>query len=227
MRENHYLTLGISPDATISEIKNAYRKLAKKFHPDHHGADSVPFLHIQEAYYVLSNPARKKSYDLSLRLRRKNRPIPGSRPAEDFPAGEVEPLIPGRRQAPSVSPFSSPAPFGSTHHPPRDPFFHFPRYQTAAADNPHVTIYLDAGRALQGGLVRLRIPALLRCPFCGGAGIVKGNACRRCSGEGAVSTTYPVTIFYPPGMPRNHTVRVPLHRIGISRGFLTVRFRIW
>jgi curved DNA-binding protein CbpA len=227
MRENYYLTLGVSPDATISEIKSAYRKLAKKFHPDHHGADSVPFLHIQEAYSVLSDPARKESYDLSLRLRRRRRPKPGSRPARDFTADEVEPLIPVRRQAPSASPFSSPASFESTHHPPGDPFFHFPRYQTAAADNPHVTIYLSAGRALQGSRVRLRIPALFRCPSCGGTGVIKGNACRRCSGDGAVSGTYPVTIFYPSGMPRNHTVRVPLHRIGIGRGILTVHFRIW
>lgn len=62
--ENYYDILGISRDATQEEIKNAYRKLAKKYHPDSSGSqhDKDKFQKIQEAYSVLSNPEKRKMY---------------------------------------------------------------------------------------------------------------------------------------------------------------------
>jgi DnaJ-class molecular chaperone len=41
---NYYLILGIEADASKAEIKEAYRKMVQKFHPDHFGEDSSPFL---------------------------------------------------------------------------------------------------------------------------------------------------------------------------------------
>lgn len=62
--ENYYDILGINRDATQEEIKNAYRKLAKKYHPDSSGSqgDKDRFQKIQEAYSVLSNPEKRKAY---------------------------------------------------------------------------------------------------------------------------------------------------------------------
>lgn len=61
---NYYDILGVSRDATQEEIKNAYRKLAKKYHPDSSGSqnDKDRFQEIQEAYSVLSNPEKRKMY---------------------------------------------------------------------------------------------------------------------------------------------------------------------
>jgi hypothetical protein len=59
---DYYKILGVSQDATVSQIKSRYQLLAKKFHPDHDGDDSVMSL-INEAYQVLSNPQKKYQYD--------------------------------------------------------------------------------------------------------------------------------------------------------------------
>lgn len=62
--DNYYDILGIKRDATPEEIKNAYRKLAKKYHPDSTGGEDnkEKFQEIQEAYEVLSDPAKRKLY---------------------------------------------------------------------------------------------------------------------------------------------------------------------
>lgn len=63
--KDHYKTLGVSRTATDDEIKRAYRKLARKYHPDvADGADAeVQFKAITEAYEVLKDPEKRKAYD--------------------------------------------------------------------------------------------------------------------------------------------------------------------
>jgi len=72
MPKNYYLILGITSDATLNDIKEAYRKLAKEFHPDHYGENLSPFLAIQEAYSVLSDPIKRQTHDLTVFSQKKN-----------------------------------------------------------------------------------------------------------------------------------------------------------
>ena len=63
--KDYYKTLGVSKDATAADIKKAYRKLARQFHPDvNKGADaSKRFKEVNEANEVLSDPDKRKKYD--------------------------------------------------------------------------------------------------------------------------------------------------------------------
>ncbi|MGW8194921.1 MAG: DnaJ C-terminal domain-containing protein [Desulforhopalus sp.] len=64
---DYYKTLGVKKSCSQSEIKKAYRKLALKFHPDKNKGDKdaeAKFKEISEAYAVLSDPEKKKQYDL-------------------------------------------------------------------------------------------------------------------------------------------------------------------
>ncbi len=70
MAKNYYIILGISPDATLGQIRSAYRKRAKECHPGHLSQDLQTFLDILEAYDVLGNPGRRREYD---RLRRESK----------------------------------------------------------------------------------------------------------------------------------------------------------
>jgi len=66
-----YKTLGVSEKATAGEIKKAYRKLAKKYHPDANASDpkaAERFKEISEANNVLSDPEKRKQYDEMRRL---------------------------------------------------------------------------------------------------------------------------------------------------------------
>jgi len=64
--KDYYSTLGVAKTATEKEIKGAYRKLARKFHPDVNPGDKVAeskFKEINEAYEVLGDPEKRKKYD--------------------------------------------------------------------------------------------------------------------------------------------------------------------
>ena len=65
-KRDYYEVLGVSRNATDQEIKKAYRKLAKKYHPDSNAGNTRAeelFKEITEAYGVLSDPEKKKLYD--------------------------------------------------------------------------------------------------------------------------------------------------------------------
>mmetsp|Transcript_65429 Transcript_65429/g.75238 ORF Transcript_65429/g.75238 Transcript_65429/m.75238 type:complete len:406 (-) Transcript_65429:473-1690(-) len=61
--KNHYVTLGISPSSSIEDVKTAYRKLAKEYHPDGKRGDELKFKKIAESYEILSDPSAREEYD--------------------------------------------------------------------------------------------------------------------------------------------------------------------
>src|SRR5690349_21150161 len=64
--KDYYSTLGVAKTATEKEIKQAYRKMARKHHPDVNPGDQSAesrFKEINEAYEVLGDPAKRKKYD--------------------------------------------------------------------------------------------------------------------------------------------------------------------
>src|SRR5213595_3225596 len=64
--KDYYSTLGVAKTASEKEIKQAYRKLARKHHPDVNPGDKAAesrFKEINEAYEVLGDPAKRKKYD--------------------------------------------------------------------------------------------------------------------------------------------------------------------
>ena len=66
MKQDYYEVLGIGKQADEKEIKRAYRKLAKKYHPDMNPGDKVAeqkFKEVTEAYNVLSDKEKRKLYD--------------------------------------------------------------------------------------------------------------------------------------------------------------------
>lgn len=65
---NYYRILGLEPDADMSEIRRAFRMLAKRHHPDA-GGDEELFKQIGIAFYTLSDPQSRREYDILMHFR--------------------------------------------------------------------------------------------------------------------------------------------------------------
>ncbi|WP_421084474.1 DnaJ C-terminal domain-containing protein [Rothia nasimurium] len=66
LHQDFYKVLGVAEDASEADIKKAYRKLARKYHPDQNPGDEAAekkFKEVSEAYDVLSDPKQKEEYD--------------------------------------------------------------------------------------------------------------------------------------------------------------------
>ena len=225
MAKSYFAILGISPKATVDEIRSAYRRLAKEFHPDYYGGGSERFRDIQEAYSVLGNNQRRREYEQSIR----KVPITGAVRPRNYP--EPEPLIPEERPVDIGE--ISPARSFQSFTPSFDEIFDWlwrnfsdlTQPKSARVRNLTLEVTLTPEQARRGGNARVMVPAQAVCPTCQGHGGVGFYECVRCAGEGVISGEIPVSVAFPPGLTTDHAVMIPLDRFGIRNVHITMLFR--
>ncbi len=88
MAKSYFAILEITSNATADEVHSAYRRLAKRFHPDYYQGGSERFQQIQKAYTVLSDPVRRSAHEKTLSN------VPVRKAPEIRPNAQPEPLIP-------------------------------------------------------------------------------------------------------------------------------------
>ena len=225
MAKSYFAILGIPSGATTDEIRSAYRRLAKEFHPDRYEGDSERFRDIQEAYSVLGNTRRRREYERKISKVSLRRSLRRTR----YP--EPEPLIPEERPIDmgEISPVRS----FQSFTPSFDEIFDWLWKNFSDLDQPKsdrfqnltLEITLTHEQARRGGSARIMVPAQAVCPTCRGQGGVGFYECTRCAGEGIISGEMPVSVAFPPGLTKDHAVIVPLDRFGIRNTHITVLFR--
>ena len=79
--KDHYAALGLASDATLADVKKAFRQQASLHHPDRNTAAGAParFRAVQEAYEVLADAAKRQAYDDNRRRNLLDSPIDTAR----------------------------------------------------------------------------------------------------------------------------------------------------
>ena len=180
--KDYYKALGVPESATAEDIKKAYRRLAKKHHPDANpnttGA-SDRFKELSEAYSVLSDADKRKQYDMM----RKYGAFSGAG-SRGGTAGRGDPFG-GTGGGVRFEDFSTD--FGGLG----DLFSSiFGRGKRVEAEPIEISVEVPFRVAALGGKVPVSIPVTDRCPTCGGSGAAPGakvTTCRECSGRGTVT----------------------------------------
>ena len=177
-----YKTLGVDKKASDEDIKKAYRKLARQWHPDQNQGDEAAeerFKEIQEAYAILSDPEKRKQYDSGGGVFGGfgGGFDPGSVRGGFGNLGDIlSDLFSGGAGAPGGG-FGGPAGRGA------------PRGGERGRDL-EVEVHLSFDQAMTGAQVSVSVPMAAPCPNCHGTGARPGTSprvCPRCQGRGIES----------------------------------------
>jgi molecular chaperone DnaJ len=169
-RPDYYKTLGVDKKASAEEVKKAYRKLARKYHPDTNsdaGAEDR-FKEIQEAYDVLSDPDKRKSYDRGGAFFGAGNPFGGGAGAPDF--GSFSDILSG---------IFTGGQGGARTRP-----------QAERGRDLETTVSLSFDQAMQGAQVPVQVATHAACTTCRGTGAEPGThpvVCPACQGRGVAS----------------------------------------
>lgn len=205
-RKDYYETLGVSRDASPDDIRKAYRKLARKYHPDLNPGDKAAedkFKSVSEANDILGDEKKRKMFDQVGFY--SDSGAPGSAPGpggpgmgfggfdfSDFLNQQQTPGSGGRRRTPN--PEASPAAGGGF----RDIFSQFFGQRGQGGPQTHepekgsdleYTLNIDFWQSIKGTQARMNISRHDACTTCYGSGAGSGGSitCPECSGTGNVT----------------------------------------
>jgi len=206
-QKDYYEILGVRRNATEQEIKQAYRRLARKLHPDVNPGErsaEAKFKEINEAYEVLSNKENRKKYDRYgdqwqyadqfEQAKRQQAPpwdFARSGGATTFHFGEgnldslFEELFQGARTG-----------------------THTRRAQPRRGRDIETPVEVTLEEAYHGTSRTLSLQAEAPCPTCQGTGLIQNVPCGTCRGAGVVPRMKRLEVKIPPGVSSGSRVRI-------------------
>lgn len=226
IRKDYYGVLGVTRGESSRGIQDAFRQLAKRYHPHWAGPEGTrKFQGIQQAYGILSDPEKRKLYNRQLE-RDKISAASHAEPIFPSPSSRPEPpLVP--------EPMSLLRDF-ETIRPSFEPLFErfvrnftgkgIPKGERLEALNVEVTLLPE--EATRSVSVPVGLPVFSTCRQCGGSGRDWLFPCRNCNAQGIIEQEKTVRVRIPRMVPDRAVTEVPIHGLGIHNFYLRVHMRI-
>src|SRR5258708_9677862 len=193
MAQDYYQTLGVGREASTDDIRKAYRRLARKHHPDLNPGDKAAedrFKKVQEAYDILSDSKKKQMYDQYGFYSENGMPTGASGGARGpnmgfggFDFSEAYSRGAGARASAASSPNFQDIFHQWFSHGPEEPA------EPAQSNDLEYGSSIQFWQAIKGTQVRLNISRQEICTTCNGTGAKSGanTVCPECNGSGSVT----------------------------------------
>jgi molecular chaperone DnaJ len=212
-RKNYYAILGITPDTSADDIRAAFRRLAKRYHPDgNEDGDDGRFRDVAEAYDVLSDPDKRRRYH------------------RDHGETGGAASGPSRSRVRNVRSFSGAfgKKRGRTEAPLEQMMRNMFRARMASGGGllVELEVLLDPWEARDGVAANLEVPMDRLCEACGGRGNDGFVSCGHCGGRGLRRTMERVGVRFPAGVRDRSVFEVPLVRDRRAAGTLRLYVRV-
>jgi DnaJ-class molecular chaperone len=211
--KDYYKTLGVAKTASADEIRKAFRKLARKYHPDVNPGDKqaeAKFKEINEAYEVLSDPEKRQKYDTL-----------GPNWQEQF-GGAYQP---GGARTRTYTYRTGQGNQGGTPFDFADPTGFSDFFETLfgrgtrgpgtsagtmrrQGEDIEQPVEVTLREAYTGGARTFVVQSPEICPTCKGTGEVNGKVCATCQGQGIQTRTKRLEVKIPAGVDNGSRVRV-------------------
>ncbi len=210
---DYYQILGIPRTASADDIKKAFRRLARQYHPDLHSGSKKSemekkFKELNEAHEVLSDPDKRKKYDQY---------------GGDWQQADA--FHRARQQQAQTKPRGSSNPWGFEEGADNsgdgsEPFSNFfdsifggrgqtsGRSSAATGGDLETEVELTMREVLTGVTKRVTLREPQTCPTCSGSGNLRGRMCHICQGSGTVAELKTIEVRIPAGVEDGTRVRV-------------------
>jgi molecular chaperone DnaJ len=226
VKKDYYIILGISRSESPAGIHEAFRKLAKKYHPDLGGPETAEtFREIAQAYETLSDPEERRTYDQTLR---QGESLLRSEPLQEVARQrryQAEPLVP--------QPMSILHDF-QTIRPSFDALFdrilrNFSGIGVTKAERMedlNIEVILTPLEAARGVVAPIEVPVFRTCWTCQGTGREWLFPCVACAGQGIIEEHETVSVRIPAGIRDRSVIEMPIEGLGIHNFYLRLHIRI-
>lgn len=197
--KNYYSILGVTPDSSIADIKSAYRKLARKFHPDVNPSGAERFKDICEAYETLSDEKKRVQYDTINGFFKTEKTHTSSQKAnQEYKKSKSEESIKKEEFSKKIN----------------DIFEEFGKKKKAKpipkrGEDVYEDISITIKEAVNGAVRIVNVMHTTQCPHCKGRKFINGTACPLCNGSGEKSEHKKISVKIPKNIKNGAKLRIP------------------
>lgn len=227
--KNYYEILEISTDATTVEIKTAYRKLARKFHPDINKTPEAieKFKEITQAYETLSNPQKREQYNILNGIFKNTQQTTSSKKAEEEYRNSTSKNNKNTTKTTTSTTTQTPKTKTRSQFSILKIFKYwstkFKKNQRTKenkkpkkGDNITTDITITPEEVITGSKRIIHILTTQTCPKCLGHRFINGGKCPNCNGTGEISKRKKITVTIPKGIKDGAKLRLK-HEGGIGK----------
>lgn len=227
-QKNYYEILGVESNATSEDLKSAYRKLARKYHPDIAGQASVEkFKEIMEAYETLSDETSRKRYDILRGIFNYNKSAANkttrqdaqkaynqSKQQEDFMKAEQKNTQKSKTKkkdnTPDFANIFNEFLDGIKKQPEKNKYTQKSQKSKSINGQDITTdVVISLPEAMSGVSKTVNIITSQECTNCHGRPFANGMNCPVCDGKGVISRHKKITVKIPANVKPNSKIRIP------------------